>query len=187
MDPAQSNQRAVDSFPGRAEHNVTESGAARRVSRALEGTVRRSGGKVHVNGQLVDARTDTGVWAEQYDRDLNDVFAIETEVAQSIANRLRAKVSARERVAMQEWPTRDLAAYDLYVRARPLIEERNLSQAVDLLNQAIARDPAFLLAYCRLAEVHDDFYFQKVDHTPRRLALAKAAIDSAFRLKPDSG
>src|SRR5438067_4589874 len=86
----------------------------------------------------------------------------------------------------RKWHNRS-PAYDLYVRAKPLIEERNLSQAVDLLNQAIARDPAFLLAYCRLAEVHDDFYFQKVDHTPRRLALAKAAIDSAFRLKPDSG
>ncbi len=171
----------------RGKQNVREIGNALGVSHVLEGTVRRSGGKVHVNAQLVDARTDAGIWAEQYDRELNDVFAIETEVAQSIANRLRAKVSAREKVAMQEWPTRDLAAYDLYVRAKPLIEERNLSQAVDLLNQAIARDPAFLLAYCRLAEVHDDFYFQKVDHTPRRLALAKAAIDSAFRLKPDSG
>src|SRR5437762_4910939 len=171
----------------RGKQNVREIGNALGVSHVLEGTVRRSGGKVHVNAQLVDARTDAGIWAEQYDRELNDVFAIETEVAQSIANRLRTKVSAREKVAMQEWPTRDLAAYDLYVRAKPLIEERNLSQAVDLLNQAIARDPAFLLAYCRLAEVHDDFYFQKVDHTPRRLALAKAAIDSAFRLKPDSG
>src|SRR5438128_9543488 len=144
----------------RGKQDVRQIGNALRVSHVLEGTVRRSGGKVHVNAQLVDARTDAGIWAEQYDRELNDVFAIETEVAQSIANRLRTKVSAREKVAMQEWPTRDLAAYDLYVRAKPLIEERNLSQAVDLLNQAIARDPAFLLAYCRLAEVHDDFYFQ---------------------------
>src|SRR5438128_7720127 len=144
----------------RGKQDVRQIGNALRVSHVLEGTVRRSGGKVHVNAQLVDARTDAGIWAEEYDRDLNDVFAVETEVAQSIANRLRAKVSAREKVAMQEWPTRDLAAYDLYVRAKPLIEERNLSQAVDLLNQAIARDPAFLLAYCRLAEVHDDFYFQ---------------------------
>src|SRR5205809_5837246 len=171
----------------RGKQNVKQIGDALRVSHILEGTVRRSGGKVHVNAQLVDASTEAGIWAEEYDRNLNDVFAVETEVAQSIANRLRAKVSAREKVAMQEWPTRDLAAFDLYVRAKPLIEERNLSQAVDLLNQAIARDPAFLLAYCRLAEVHDDFYFQRVDHTPRRLALAKAAIDSAFRLKPDSG
>src|SRR5437773_2745690 len=171
----------------RGKQDVRQIGDVLRVSHVLEGTVRRSGGKVHLNAQLVDTRTDTGIWAEEYDRDLNDVFAIEADVAQSIANRLRAKVSAREKIAIQERPTKDLAAYDLYLRAKPLIEERNLSQAVDLLNQAIARDPAFLLAYCRLAEVHDDFYFQRVDHTPRRLALAKAAIDSAFRLKPDSG
>jgi serine/threonine protein kinase/tetratricopeptide (TPR) repeat protein len=179
----------------RGKQNVREIGNALDVSHVLEGTVRRSGGKVHVNAQLVDARTDAGIWAEEYERDLNDVFAIETEVAQSIANRLRAKVSAREKAAMQEWPTKDLVAYDLYVRAKPLIDfasespsaEKNFSQAVDLLNQAIARDPAFVLAYCRLAEAHDDFYFQRIDHTPRRLALAKTAIDSAFRLKPDSG
>ena len=71
----------------RGKQNVRQIGDALRVSHVLEGTVRRSGGKVHVNAQLVDTRTDTGIWAEEYDRDLNDVFAIETEVAQSIANR----------------------------------------------------------------------------------------------------
>ena len=75
----------------------------------------------------MDTRTDAGIWAEEYDRDLNDVFAIETEVAQSIANRLRAKISARERAAIQERPTKDLAAYDFYVRAIPLIEEADSS------------------------------------------------------------
>src|SRR5437667_490091 len=185
----------------RGKQNVHEIGDALRVSHVLEGKVRRSGGKVHVNAQLVDARTDTGVWAEQYDRDLNDVFAIETEVAQSIANRLRAKVSARERLAMQERPTNDLVAYDLYVHAASLIDEatyapeqerwKDYFQAVELLDQAIARDPAFLLAYCRLAEAHDELYFQRpiiqADHTPSPLELANAAINSAFRLKPDSG
>ena len=107
----------------RGKQDVRQIGDALRVSHVLEGTVRRSGGKVHVNAQLVDARTDAGIWAEEYDRDLNDVFAIETEVAQSIANRLRAKVSAREKVAMQEWPTKDLVAYDLYVQATSLIDK----------------------------------------------------------------
>src|SRR5439155_24894552 len=102
--------------------DVRQIGDALRVSHILEGTVRRSGGKVHVNAQLVDAHTDAGIWADEYDRDLNDIFAIETEVAQSIANRLRAKVSAREKAAMQERPTKDLVAYDLYVRATPVIE-----------------------------------------------------------------
>ena len=181
----------------RGKQDVRQIGDALRVSHVLEGTVRRSGGKVHINAQLVDTRTDAGIWAEEYDRDLNDVFAIETEVAQSIANRLRAKVSAREKAAMQEWPTKDLVAYDLYVQATSLIDkaayesgkeqEKDYFQAIELLNQAIARDPAFFLAYCRLAEAHDHLYLDKVDHTPGRLELAKAAIDSAFRLNPDSG
>src|SRR5438132_2053013 len=181
----------------RGKQDVRQIGDALRVSHVLEGTVRRSGGKVHVNAQLVDAHTNAGIWAEEYDRDLNDVFAIETEVAQSIANRLRAKVSAREKVAMQEWPTNDLVAYDLYVQATSLIDKaayesgkeqgKDYFQAIELLNQAIARDPAFLLAYCRLAEGDDELYFQRLDHTPSRLELAKSAINSAFRLKPDSG
>jgi TolB-like protein len=181
----------------RGKQNVHEIGDALRVSHVLEGTVRRSGGKVHVNAQLVDARTDTGVWAEQYDRDLSDVFAIETEVAQSIVSRLKAKISASEKLTIAERPTKDLAAYDLYIRAAALIDKATYEegeeqtkddfQAVDLLNQAVTRDPSFLLAYCRLAEAHDALYFRGDDRTPNRLALAKAAIDAAFRLKPDSG
>jgi serine/threonine protein kinase/tetratricopeptide (TPR) repeat protein len=181
----------------RGKQDVRQIGNTLRVSHVLEGTVRRSGSKVHVNAQLVDARTDVGIWAEEYDRNLNDVFAIEMEVAQSIANRLRAKVSAREKAAMQEWPTKDLVAYDLYLRAASLIDKapygpdqeraKNYFQAIELLNQAISHDPAFLLAYCRLAEAHDELYFGRFDYTPGRLELAKSAIDSAFHLKPDSG
>jgi TolB-like protein/predicted Ser/Thr protein kinase/Flp pilus assembly protein TadD len=181
----------------RGKQDVRQIGDALRVSHVLEGTVRRFGGKVHINAQLVDARTDAGIWAEEYDRDLNDVFAIEAEVAQSIANRLRAKVSAREKMAMQEWPTKDLVAYDFYVQATSLIDKapygpegergRDYFQAIELLNQAIALDPAFLLAYCRLAEAHDELYFTQIDRAPSHLELAKSAINSAFRLKPDSG
>jgi serine/threonine protein kinase/tetratricopeptide (TPR) repeat protein len=183
----------------RGKQDVRQIGNALRVSHVLEGTVRRSGGKLHVNAQLVDTRSDEDIWAEEYDRDLNDVFAIEAEVAQSIANRLRAKVSAREKAAMQEWPTRDLVAYDLYVQAKSLIDkaghlrshskeqEKAYSQAIELLNQAIARDSTFFLAYCRLADAHDELYFDKFDYRPSRLELAKSAINSAFRLKPDSG
>jgi serine/threonine protein kinase/tetratricopeptide (TPR) repeat protein len=178
----------------RGKQDVHQIANALRVSHILEGTVRRSGGRVHVNAQLVDTRTDAGVWAEEYDRDLNDVFAIETEVAQSIANRLRAKVSAREKAAMQEWPTKDLVAYDLYTRARLLLLTNfrsnarvKLLQAADLLTQAIAHDPSFFQAYCQLAQTHDLLYFNGVDHTAARLALAEAAIRAAFRLRPDAG
>jgi serine/threonine protein kinase/tetratricopeptide (TPR) repeat protein len=176
----------------RGKHDVRQIGDALSVSHVLEGTVRRSGGKVHVNAQLVDTRTDADIWAEEYDRNLNDVFAIETEVAQSIASRLRAKVSTREKAAMQEWPTRDLVAYDLYTRAKNILEvpnatQKDLLQRVDLLNQAVARDPSFFDAYCQLAYAHDDVYNEYVDHTSARLALAEAAIQAAARLRPDAG
>ncbi len=177
----------------RGKQDVRQIGNALRVSHVLEGTVRRIGQKVHVNTQLVDTRTDAGIWAEEYDRNLNDVFAIEAEVAQSIANRLRTRVSARERAAILERPTKDLVAYDFYVRAMPIIEQADSStnpkeifQAVDLLNQAIARDPDFLLADCGLAKAHDWLYLEH-DRTSARLALAKKAIDSAFHLNPNSG
>jgi len=177
----------------RGKQDVRQIGNILRVSHVLEGTVRRFGGKLHVNAQLVDARTNEDIWADEYDRDLNDVFAIETEVAQSIANRLRAKITARERAAIQERPTKDLAAYDFYVRAIPAIaaadsdtKPKEIFQTVDLLNQAINRDPDFLLAYYWLAKSHDWLYFMN-DHTPARLALAKGAIDSAFHLNPNSG
>src|SRR6266513_723779 len=177
----------------RGKQDVRQIGDVLRVSHILEGTVRRIGQKVHVNAQLVDTRTDAGIWAEEYDRNLNDVFAIEAEVAQSIANRLRTKVSARERAAIQERPTKDLAAYDFYVRAVPWIEAadsdtnpKEILQTVDLLNQAIARDPDFLLAYYWLAKAHDWLY-SSTDRTSARLALAQEAIDSAFYLNPNSG
>jgi TolB-like protein/tRNA A-37 threonylcarbamoyl transferase component Bud32/Tfp pilus assembly protein PilF len=175
----------------RGKQNVREIGDALRVSHLLAGTVRRSAGKVHINAQLIDTRSDTHIWAEQYNRDLNDVFAIESEVAQSIANRLRAKVSAREKAAMQEWPTRDLVAYDLYTRANDIwgltSGRSDVRQVIDLLNQAVARDPSFFKAYCQLAKAHDELYFFGLDHTPARLAAAEAAVEKAFRIRPNAG
>src|SRR5215471_15096746 len=180
----------------RGKQNAREIGNALRVSHVLEGTVRRSDGKVHVNAQLVDTRTDADIWAEEYDRNLNDVFTIETDVAQSIAHRLRTKVSARERAAVQEWPTKDLVAYDLYARAGNLLLRANTPsgngkadylQAVDLLNQTVARDPSFFDAYCKLAFAHDDMYFSGYDHSPARLALAEAAVQKASQLRPNAG
>jgi serine/threonine-protein kinase len=180
--------------------NLREIAQQLGVAHVLEGSVQRAGGKVRVNAQLIDARTDKHLWAKTYDRDLADVFAIETEVAQTIANELQAKLSASERALIDQIPTQNLAAYDLYVRAVPLIDgaafsstqDKDLFQAVDLLNQALALDPAFLLAYCWLARAHDTIYFmlppdRNRDHTPTRLALAKSAIDAAFRLQPHSG
>ncbi len=180
----------------RGKRNVRQIGDALRVSHVLEGSARRSGDRIHLNAQLIDTRTDTHVWAEEYDRDLNDLFAIQSEIAQKVAERLHAKLSASEKASIEERPTQDLVAYDFYVRAVSLIYNAQLpsqanfvdrSEAVELLNKAVARDPNFFLAYCQLAFVHDLVYQQEIDHTPARLALAKSAIDSAFRLRPDSG
>ena len=183
-------------MPYRGVRNTRQIGNALRVSHVLEGSVQRAGSKVRVNAQLIDTRTDTHVWAEQYDRNVNDVFAIQSEIAQKIADQLQAKVSAAQKAAIQERPTNDLVAYDLYVRAAALADaadppsqERDgdlLREAVELLNQAVARDPAFLLAYCKLARVHDALYFHGFDHIASRLALANDAINSAFHLKPSS-
>jgi TolB-like protein/tRNA A-37 threonylcarbamoyl transferase component Bud32/Tfp pilus assembly protein PilF len=179
----------------RGKRNVRQIGDALRVSHVLEGSARRSGDRVHLNAQLIDTRTDTHVWAEEYDRDLNDLFAVQAEIAQKVAQRLHAKLSASEQASVEERPTQDLVAYDFYVRALSVIYNAqvdlgpsvNLSEAVDLLNKAVARDPNFFLAYCQLAFVHNLLYREETDHTPARLALAKSAIDSAFRLRPDSG
>ena len=177
----------------RGKRNVREIGNALRVSHVLEGSVQRSGSRLHMNTQLIDTRTDTHVWVEQYDRDLNDLFAIQAEIAQKVAEHLHAKLSASEKSSVEEKPTQDLVAYDFYVRAVSMIynvqvpfsvevPERTVSEAVDLLNKAVARDPNFFLAYCQLAFAHD-----LIGDTPARLALAKSAIDSAFRLRPDAG
>src|SRR5438874_2805106 len=179
----------------RGKRNVRQIGDALRVSHVLEGSARRSGDRIHLNAQLIDTRTDTHVWAEEYDRDLNDLFTIQSEIAQKVARHLHAKLSASEQASVEERPTQDLVAYDFYVRALSVMYNAqvdlgpsvNLSEAVDLLNKAVARDPNFFLAYCQLAFAHDLAYQEETDHTPARLAMAKSAIDSAFRLRPDSG
>jgi tetratricopeptide (TPR) repeat protein len=145
---------------------------------------------------LIDTRTDTHVWAEQYDRDLKDMFAIQSEIAQKVAQRLHAKISAAEKLAIERPPTADLTAFDFYNRAKTFLldivvgstgtRKANLLRAADLLNQAVAHDPTFFQAYCQLAWVHDCVYFDGFDRTPARLALAEAAIQAAFRLRPDA-
>ncbi len=176
----------------RGKRNVRQIGNELRVSHVLEGSVRRTGTHLHLNAQLIDTRTDTHVWVEQYDRDLNDVFAIQSEIAQKVAGQLHAKITPAEKLAIESKPTGDLVAFDLYSRANDILFGKNVAypdyrQAVDLLNRAVARDPSFLDAYCQLAFAHDQIYFDGIDRTPARLAMAKDAIDSAFRLKPDSG
>src|SRR5436190_12321872 len=105
----------------RGKRNVRQIGDALRVTHVLEGSARRSGDRIHLNAQLIETRTDTHVWAEEYDRDLNDLFAIQAEIAQKVAERLHAKLSASEKASIEERPTQDLVAYDFYIRAVSLI------------------------------------------------------------------
>ena len=176
----------------RGKRNVHQIGNELRVSHVLEGSVRRTGTHLRLNAQLIDTQTDTHVWVEQYDRDLNDLFAIQSEIAQKVAGQLHAKITPAEKLAIESKPTGDLVAFDLYSRANDILFGKNTRppdfvQAIDLLNRAVARDPSFLEVYCQLAFAHDQLYFEGIDRTPARLAMAKDAIDSAFRLKPDSG
>ncbi len=176
------------------ERNLREIAKALGVAHVLEGSVQRAGSRVRVNAQLIDARTDSHLWAERYDRDVADVFAIESEVAGKIIAQLKSKLSPEEKAAIEERPTADLAAYDLYAHAKTLIDNELLSEsrkdlleAVRLLDEAVKRDPSFFLAYYELAHAHDLIYLEGFDHAPARLALADAAIQSLRSLRPDAG
>jgi TolB-like protein/tRNA A-37 threonylcarbamoyl transferase component Bud32/Tfp pilus assembly protein PilF len=179
----------------RGAQNTQDIGRALNVAYVLVGSVRRDAGRIHVNVQLIDTRNDARLWAEEYDRDLNDVFALQTQIAQKVANRLRVNVSSNEKAAIQEPPTKDLIAYDAYLRAKDLIdgvsfstrEKADLLEAVRLLDQAVVHDPLFFDAYGQLAGVHDHIYFLGYDHTSARLQLSEAAIQSVRRLRPASG
>jgi serine/threonine-protein kinase len=175
--------------------NSREIGQQLGVAHLLEGSVQRIGNRLRVHAQLIDTRTDTHVWAQTYDRDVADLFAVQSEIAQAIAEQLRAKISPAVRQAIERAPTADLTAFDVYTRAKNLFltastsntGKEDLLLAADLLSQAVARDPAYLQAYCQLVWVHDLLYLLGHDHTPARLALAEAAVQAALRLDPESG
>jgi TolB-like protein/Flp pilus assembly protein TadD len=165
------------------------------VANILEGTVRRATNRVRITIELVDARTDQTIWSESYDRDLTDIFAIQSEVAQTIASKLTATLSPEEKKRIEAKPTENLEAYDLYLRGKELVlntqvnaifgdVSESLREAVALLEQAVRLDPKFTLAYCASAEAHDILY-HLVDQTPERRALADAAVKNALRTQPD--
>jgi TolB-like protein/class 3 adenylate cyclase/Tfp pilus assembly protein PilF len=190
------SRTSVMQYKSGVARNLREIAQQLAVAHVVEGAVQRSGNRVRVNAQLIDARTDRHLWAQTYDRDLADVFAIQSEIAKAIADQLQAKLSPHEANEIERPPTSDISAFDLYTRARNLFlkdlagsstGKADLLQAADLLNQAVARDPSFFQAYCQLAWIHDGLYFLGWDHTPARLALAEAAIQAAFRLRPDAG
>jgi TolB-like protein/Tfp pilus assembly protein PilF len=189
------SRTSVMQYKSGVARNLREIAQQLGVTHVLEGSVQRAGNKVRVNAQLINARTDAHEWADNYDRPVDDVFAIQSEIAKAIADQLQAKLSPKEKSAMEQAPTRDLVAFDLYSRAKSLILTtsfsaiggQNLRKAVDLLEQALARDSLFFLAQCQLAYANDNLYFLGLDHTPARLAAAQAAVEAAFNLQPDAG
>jgi TolB-like protein/Flp pilus assembly protein TadD len=178
-----------------APENLPEIARQLGVAHILEGSVQKSGGAVRVNVQLIKADTDSHLWADTFDRKLTDIFLVESEVAKAIADHLQAKLLPREERAIEQIPTTEIVAFDFYTRAKKLIltasgssnGKTDLLEAVDLLNQAIARDPSFLQAYCQLASAHNYLYFLGLERTSARLELANAAIQAAFGLHPDAG
>jgi TolB-like protein/Flp pilus assembly protein TadD len=189
------SRTSVIQYRNVANRNLREIAQQLGVAHVLEGSVQRAANRVRVTAQLIDARTDAHLWAEHYDRPLDDVFAIQSEIAKTIADQLQVKISPTEKAAIEKAPTTDLVAYDLYVRAQELFADtsdavharQKLPQAAQLLDEAVARDPRFLRAWCLLSRVHSVAYFRGHDHTPARIDLAKVALDRAMRLQPDAG
>jgi TolB-like protein/Tfp pilus assembly protein PilF len=189
------SRTSVMQYKSGAPRNLREIGQQLGVAHVVEGAVQRAANKIRVSAQLIDARTDAHLWAQTYDRDLADVFAIQSEIAKAIADQLQAKLSPNEKKAIEQPPTTDLAAFDLYSRAKSLLltagfsatQDPDLRKAIELLDEAVKRDPSFFDAYCQLAYAHETLYAVfGFDHTPARLALAEAALQAATRLRPDA-
>jgi TolB-like protein/Tfp pilus assembly protein PilF len=189
------SRTSVMQYKTGAKRNLREIANELGVAHIVEGSVQRAGNRVRVRAQLIDARTDVHLWAEKFDRPLDDVFAIQSEIAKAVAEQLKAKLSPAEKAAIEQPPTANLFAYDRYLRGKKLAaslgfdprEVEYCRQAIRLLNQAVAHDPTFLLAYCQLAHAHDLLYFLGLDHSPARLALAHEALDKALQLGANRG
>jgi TolB-like protein/Tfp pilus assembly protein PilF len=174
--------------------NLREIGKQLGVTHILEGSVQRAGDRLRIAAQLIDARTDSQVWAETYDRTAADLFAIQSELAESIVAQLQAKLSPEQKADIEARPTQDLVAFELYLRAKQIVDSyliaddvrAALLSALQSLDQAIKRDPDFVSAYCYIARANDLLYFFDLDPTPDRILLAEAAVKAALRLRPDS-
>ena len=190
------SRTSVMKYRSDAKRDLRQIANALGVTNVLEGTVRRDGNQVRVSIELIDAGNDHTVWADSYDRDLTNIFAIQSEVAQTIAAKLTATLSTDEKRRIEAKPTENLEAYDLYLRAKELIVsvdisnsvgpaiERPLGDAIGFLDQAVQLDPRFTLGYCALAYAHD-FAYRSRDPNPEQRASADAAIKSALSLQPD--
>lgn len=189
------SRTSVEKYRETAGRDLKEIARAVKVRYILEGSVQRVDNRIRIQAQLVDTATDAHVWAEHYDRQLADVFAIQSEIAENIASQLQVRITPEEKAAMEILPTQDIPAYAFYVKANEMVDRviydanriEDLWEAEKLLVQATERDPTFFLAFCRLAYVHDQLYFNSLDHTQARLEQAQAALAKAKQLQPDVG
>ncbi len=185
---------SVRQYKTGAERNLREIGRQLGVAYIMEGSVQRARDRLRINAQLIDARTDGHVWAETYDRTASDLFAIQSELAESIVAQLKAKLSPEQKAEIEERPTQDLVAFELYLQAKAIVDSylnatdvrAALLQALHSLDDAIKRDPNFVSAYCYAARANDLLFFFDLDPTPNRILLAETAVKAALRLRPDS-
>jgi TolB-like protein/Tfp pilus assembly protein PilF len=185
---------SVRQYKTGAERNMREIGQQLGVAYIMEGSVQRVRDRLRINAQLIDARTDTHIWAETYDRTAADLFAIQSELAQSIVTQLKARLSPQQKAEIEERPTQDLDAFELYLQAKTIVDSylnatdvrAAMLQALKSLDDAIKRDPNFVSAYCYAARANDLLFFFDLDPTPDRISLAEAAVNTALRLRPDS-
>jgi TolB-like protein/Tfp pilus assembly protein PilF len=182
------SRMSVMAYRGDAARNAREIGQALGVATLLEGSVRRAGNRVRVNVQLINANNDDHIWAEDYDRDLTDVFAIQSDLAQKIANELRAKLSPSEKAQIEHKPTESDEAYLAFVQAHNLsgtLEDlEKLRQSEQLYARAIELDPNFALAIARYSQL-ESWIVHTFDRTPERREKAQTLAERALQLQPD--
>jgi serine/threonine protein kinase len=189
------SRTSVMQYRADTKRDLRQIASALGVANVLEGAVRREGNHVRVSTELVDAHNDNTIWADSYDRDLTDIFAIQSEIAQIVAAKLSAQLSSEARQGIEETSTNDLEAYDLYLQAKELIpnmlsyigesEREGLLNSINLLMQATRKDEKFALAYCLVAKANDILYNTENGENPERRTMGDAAISEAMRLRPD--
>ena len=186
------SRTSVMRYAGDSKRNLREIATALGAGSIVEGTVLREANQVRINVELIDARNDQMIWADSYDRNLVSIFEIESEIAQTVAAKLTARLSPAEQRLISQKPTQNPAAYDLYLKGKQLIADdelassdlgKRMTQAIALFEQAVQIDPQFALAYSSIAHAQDCLFYA-TDHTPDRLALADQAIKTALRLAP---
>lgn len=188
------SRTSVLAYRDTAARNLKKIAAELGVANILEGSVRRAGNRIRVTAQLIDARTDEHLWAETYDGDADDIFALQAKLAQQIAASLRANLTAGEKALIERRPTRDQVAYELFLQGRVLKQVLSATAPRELYDpiieryeQAVARDPGFAYAQAQLSILHGTMYwFGAVDPTPERRARARAAMEAAQRIAPDA-